>query len=262
MDEVIVEITTEEEQVEPAQSDINLDFLISGLPLSTHILEIRKSVGQLEMALNVLNEILRNQMVAEVAKQVAEDPETALEYQRDIVHIIAKPWHNQTYLAGAIVSDEGQYYRAIQNVGIGQAHFRPSEALSLWRIWDNPAEEEWPVWRQPLDQFDAYKIGARVTHNNKKWMCSLGDGAGNNVWEPGIYGWDLIEELTTSETEEPETEEPQPPAIEAWQQRHSAPYYQVGDRVTHKGKTWECTAGDGSGNNSWEPGVYGWTEVI
>lgn len=37
--------------------------------------------------------------------------------------------------------------------------------------------------------------------------------------------------------------------------------YQVGDRVTHNGFDWECTAGDGSGSNSWEPGVYGWTKI-
>lgn len=34
--------------------------------------------------------------------------------------------------------------------------------------------------------------------------------------------------------------------------------YNKGDRVTHKDKTWESTC-DG---NVWEPGVYGWTEVI
>ena len=33
------------------------------------------------------------------------------------------------------------------------------------------------------------------------------------------------------------------------------------DQCTHNGKTWVVTAGDGSGNNVWEPGVSGWTEV-
>lgn len=37
--------------------------------------------------------------------------------------------------------------------------------------------------------------------------------------------------------------------------------YKIGARVTHKGATWECTAGDAGGNNSWEPGVYGWTKL-
>ena len=34
--------------------------------------------------------------------------------------------------------------------------------------------------------------------------------------------------------------------------------YNFGDRVTHKDKVWESTVD----NNVWEPGVYGWTEVI
>ncbi|MDO4803384.1 MAG: hypothetical protein Q4A32_01020 [Lachnospiraceae bacterium] len=37
--------------------------------------------------------------------------------------------------------------------------------------------------------------------------------------------------------------------------------YELGDRVTHNGKTWECTNVDASGFNVWEPGVYGWKEV-
>jgi len=38
--------------------------------------------------------------------------------------------------------------------------------------------------------------------------------------------------------------------------------YQVGDFVqSPEGTIWECTAGDASGNNSWAPGVYGWTLV-
>jgi len=33
--------------------------------------------------------------------------------------------------------------------------------------------------------------------------------------------------------------------------------YQIGDRVTHNGNTWESTAN----NNVWEPGVFGWVIV-
>lgn len=30
---------------------------------------------------------------------------------------------------------------------------------------------------------------------------------------------------------------------------------------THNGFTWKVTQADGSGNNVWQPGVYGWTKV-
>lgn len=51
-------------------------------------------------------------------------------------------------------------------------------------------------WVQPLDQFDAYKLvnpftgePDRVSYNNKTWFVSRADGAGNNVWAPGVFGW-------------------------------------------------------------------------
>ena len=54
-------------------------------------------------------------------------------------------------------------------------------------------------WVQPLDQFDAYKLvnpftnaGDLCTHNGFTWQVSQADGAGNNVWEPGVFGWAKI----------------------------------------------------------------------
>ncbi len=40
------------------------------------------------------------------------------------------------------------------------------------------------------------------------------------------------------------------------------PFTGTGDICTHNGKTWRVTQADGSGNNVWEPGVFGWTEVV
>ena len=37
--------------------------------------------------------------------------------------------------------------------------------------------------------------------------------------------------------------------------------YELGNIVSHKDKIWECTGVDSAGKNSWEPGVYGWTEI-
>ena len=51
-------------------------------------------------------------------------------------------------------------------------------------------------WQQPLDQFDAYKLvnpftgkGDYSLHNGRKWQVTQADGAGNNIWEPGVFGW-------------------------------------------------------------------------
>ena len=49
---------------------------------------------------------------------------------------------------------------------------------------------------------------------------------------------------------------PDPEVIPAWEQPESTNPYMAGDKVTHNGKTWVSDMD----NNTWEPGVYGWTE--
>ena len=51
-------------------------------------------------------------------------------------------------------------------------------------------------WVQPLDALDAYKLVQpftskpdTATHKGKTWKVSQGDGAGNNLWEPSVFGW-------------------------------------------------------------------------
>ena len=50
---------------------------------------------------------------------------------------------------------------------------------------------------------------------------------------------------------------PDSDVIPKWEQPDSTNPYQIGDKVTHNGKTWENVIA----NNVWEPGVYGWVEV-
>lgn len=45
--------------------------------------------------------------------------------------------------------------------------------------------------------------------------------------------------------------------IPAWEQPDSTNAYMTGDKVTHNDKTWISDID----NNTWEPGVYGWTEM-
>lgn len=59
--------------------------------------------------------------------------------------------------------------------------------------WTNLSEPEpvsepdsypaWQVW-SGLNE-DLYQIGDRVTHNGSDWEAT----AGNNHWEPGVFGW-------------------------------------------------------------------------
>ena len=54
-------------------------------------------------------------------------------------------------------------------------------------------------WVQPLDQFDAYKLvnpfnglPDRCTYQGQTWKVTQADGAGNNIWAPGVYGWAVV----------------------------------------------------------------------
>jgi hypothetical protein len=54
-------------------------------------------------------------------------------------------------------------------------------------------------WVQPLDQFDAYKLknaftgtGDLATYGGFTWKVTQADGAGNNVWQPGVFGWTKV----------------------------------------------------------------------
>lgn len=51
---------------------------------------------------------------------------------------------------------------------------------------------------------------------------------------------------------------PDPTVIPEWEQPDSTNPYMTGDRVMHNEKTWESTVD----NNVWEPGVYGWLQVM
>jgi len=95
---------------------------------------------------------------------------------------------NWTGKAGTIMWDEGQLYRSLHEIGPGQ-NAKPSTTPSLWKRIGNPADE-WPEWSAPIGTEDAYKMGDKVSHNGKKWICTAvgGDGV-YNIWEPGVYGW-------------------------------------------------------------------------
>ena len=102
--------------------------------------------------------------------------------------------------------------------------------------WRSFAEQ----WVQPLGAFDAYPVDALVFHNGSIWQSTTPA----NVWEPGVSGW---------------RNTPPDGSIPPWTQPTGAhDVYQIGDLVTHNGKTWTSIVAD----NAWEPGVFGWEEVV
>lgn len=90
---------------------------------------------------------------------------------------------------GKIVTrPNGNLYKCVQ-AHRSQADWEPENTPALWTKIGDPTEE-YPEWSQPLGAHDAYPLGAKVSHNGKKWVSDVA----NNVWEPGVYGWTEVVE--------------------------------------------------------------------
>lgn len=95
----------------------------------------------------------------------------------------------------------------------------------------------------------ASKMGEAVTAGERLWY----DGALYKVLQPHTVQAEWTPDTAVSLYVEVSIEE-----IPEWRQPTGAQdVYMAGDKVKHNGATWESTVD----NNTWEPGVYGWTEL-
>lgn len=70
-----------------------------------------------------------------------------------------------------------------------QPDWAPDVAASLFAKVLIPDNNAIYAWEQP-NSTNPYMIDDKVTHKDVIWI-SIVD---NNVWEPGIYGWEQVEE--------------------------------------------------------------------
>ena len=151
----------------------------------------------------------------------------ALTYARregDVIwHVVACDDATRAKLLAEVEAEDAE------TVGAGLAEVELGEGLH---------PDEVTEWRQPFGAGDAIPmLGDRRDHEGKTWE-SLIDW---NIWQPPV-GWrEVVED-----------------GAAAWVQptgAHDA--YPAGAVVTHNGKVWLNTHGNG---NVWEPGVFGWAE--
>lgn len=96
-------------------------------------------------------------------------------------------WEDKVaYKQGNIRRYGENLYRCLQN-HTSQEGWEPDKTASLWKKIGDPTVE-YPDWSQPVGAGDAYMSGDRVNHNSKNWVSNVD----NNVWEPGVYGWDEV----------------------------------------------------------------------
>lgn len=93
---------------------------------------------------------------------------------------------NYSYQVGERVLYNGLLYKVIMT-HTSQSDWMPDVSPSLFAKVLIPDENVIPAWEQP-DSTNPYMVGDKVSYNGKSWVSTVD----NNVWEPGVYGWDEI----------------------------------------------------------------------
>ena len=91
-----------------------------------------------------------------------------------------------SYISGERVRYNDTLYKVLQD-HTSQADWTPDVASALFTKVLIPNPEVIPEWVQP-DSTNPYQTGDKVTHNSATWISTVD----NNVWEPGVYGWDEV----------------------------------------------------------------------
>lgn len=83
---------------------------------------------------------------------------------------------------------ETQLYRVIQE-HTSEEQNTPDKVPALYKKIGFE-DDGTAVWTQPLGATDAYQKNDVVSHKGQKWISTVD----NNVWEPGVYGWEVYEQ--------------------------------------------------------------------
>lgn len=98
-------------------------------------------------------------------------------------------WAVETsYGIGTRVRYLSKLYRCEQ-AHTSQIGWEPPNVPALWTEVAKPGEI--PVWRQPTGAQDAYMTGDKVHYPDKDGPVYIST-MDNNIWEPGVYGWELV----------------------------------------------------------------------
>ena len=93
------------------------------------------------------------------------------------------------YAADIRVRYEDRLYRCVQ-AHTSQIGWEPPAVPALWTEVAKPGEI--PVWKQPTGAQDAYMTGDKVHYPDAAGDIYVST-IDNNVWEPGVYGWEVVE---------------------------------------------------------------------
>lgn len=102
-----------------------------------------------------------------------------------------------TVKAGSLYRYDGLLWSVIQTFNRTTYNAHSSTYPALIRTVNEPGAVA--PWKQPIDQYDAYKLvnpfsgkPDKCKHKGATWKVTQADGSGNNVWEPGVFGWTKV----------------------------------------------------------------------
>lgn len=78
-----------------------------------------------------------------------------------------------------------QVYKCMQQ-HFSQDGWTPDVEMALWKRIGYDIGYE--LWAQPLGASDAYKTGDKVSHGGVIYVSNINA----NIWEPGVYGWEVF----------------------------------------------------------------------
>jgi hypothetical protein len=163
-----------------------------------------------------------------------------------------------TRIVGMGTPDEHTSYCRVDGPGgLISAFFVDTFGIVRQGTWIAPPNQ-YPLWIQPTGAHDSYPVTnaagdpARVEFEGRNYENIMG---ALNQFSPTAYpaGWADLGSATGVQEPDPVTY----PAWAPWTSGLSEDLYQIGARVSHNGQNWEAT----TGNNHWEPGVFGWTVI-
>ena len=130
-----------------------------------------------------------------------------------------------------IVDKAKELKAAIDNVAANATDEIAAKSAILYEEWNGDSK--------------TYKEGQRLNYGGSLYKV-LQDHTSQDDWTPDVSHSLFAKVLIPDENVIPE-----------WEQPDSTNTYSKEDKVTHNGKVWVSDVD----NNSWEPGVYGWSEV-
>lgn len=159
----------------PDNADTSIFVEVRDDAIDEKIIKKIEEIDEKEKSLNKIGKIVANQVTDDVV---------ALEIQEfyDI-------WQEGVkYIKDQYVRHNDILFKVLTE-HTSQADWTPDTAASLFaKVLADPTGENIFEWQQP-DSTNPYMKGDKVTHNGVTYISIID----NNVWEPGVYGWEVME---------------------------------------------------------------------